>query len=52
MYRDEDGAVMILGTFEQPKSREDIPKFRERGYRIIETLQVSDDDERPSLFTD
>lgn len=41
MYRDAEGPVMVLGTWEAPASRAEVARLQGRGLRVLESVQVS-----------
>jgi hypothetical protein len=46
LFRDQDGPVMVLGTLEQPGSREDVRRLEERGHTALWSLKVRCGDRR------
>ena len=46
MFRDADGPLMVLGTWESPASREEVARLRARGYRVLDSVEVGDQEAR------
>lgn len=39
MYRDAQGPVLVLGTFDGPSSRADLARYQERGHRVLGSVE-------------